>query len=175
MIILTKVSYGKYIDGKGKKTKKLKVDDYLFQIDNEDINKANITYEFMSYEVINYEDGKKEGNKVIPTIKYTLSGENSSGKESWISFIIDLDINKLNELNSELIDITKYINESEAFVKRANDKNPSFINFYLPKNNIDDMYRNTTSLYVYKLKDNSFIFKLSIPTENIFTSFKIDF
>lgn len=46
---------------------------------------------------------------------------------------------------------------------------------YLPTNQIEDMFHQITRLYVSKLADNKFIFKLAIPTEKTFTYFKVNF
>ena len=37
------------------------------------------------------------------------------------------------------------------------------------------MFHQLTSLYVFKLDNNKFLFKLTVPSDNIFTYFEINF
>ena len=49
-----------------------------------------------------------------------------------------------------------------------------FLDFGLPKNNEEDIYKNLSSLWISKIRENEFIIKLCVPDE-LFTYFKIVF
>ena len=90
--------------------------------------------------------------------------------------MLELDLEMLNKFSPNKIeDITKYLLDGEAFIKRPDADNNKFLNMYLPTNQIEDMFHQITRLYVSKLADNKFIFKLAIPTEKTFTYFKVNF
>ena len=90
--------------------------------------------------------------------------------------MLKLDLEILNNFDKNKIeDITIYILESESFVKRPNEDKSRFLDYYLPTNKHSDMFHQLTSLYVLKLDDDKFLFKLTIPNENIFTYFEVNF
>jgi hypothetical protein len=157
---------------KVKKTKTKKVEeilsfpDYVFEIDGKDITNTKITYSYANTEVIN-----------SPLIFLELSGVTvDDNKDASLCFTLELDLETLNKFDSNKIeDITKYLLESESFVKRPNEDKAQFLNGYLPTNKKTDMFHQLTSLYVFKLDNNKFLFKLTVPSDNIFTYFEINF
>ena len=153
---------------------KLKVQDYVFEIDGEDIFDTELKSTVSEIEVLFYEKGIKK-TKIEPLIEFELSGLNKNKKEGWVSFYIKTDLKYLNSIpNNKIVDITNLLWQSEAFVKRPEEENSDFLTFRYPENNENDMYRLLTSLWVYKLKENEFVFKLNVP-EDVFTYFKINF
>ena len=152
---------------------KLNVEDYVFEIDGNDIYNAELTYSINSIDSVIYKDGKKVDNFVKPLITIDLDGTDKNGNDAYVSFNINSDVNYLNSLDG-LNDITNLIHESDSFIKRPNEDKSNFLNFYLPKNNENDIYMNLSSLWIYKIKDNEFIMKLSVPND-LFTYFKIIF
>ena len=90
--------------------------------------------------------------------------------------MLKLGLKTLNSFKKNKIeDITKYLLESEIIAKRSNEDESGFLECYLPTNSQSDMFHQLTSLYVLKLDDNKFLFKLTIPNENIFTYFEVNF
>ena len=157
-----------------RKENKLKVEDYVFEIKGEDIFDTKLIYEISEMEVCYYEKGIRK-NKIDPLIEIELNGVNSEKKESWISFYLKTDIDYLNSLpNEKIVDCTNLLWSTESFIKRPDEEDSDFLTFRYPENNENDMYRLLTSLWIYKLKENEFIFKLNVP-DDLFTYFKIVF
>lgn len=152
----------------------LRVDEYVLEIDKKDIFNVDIIYQINNNEVTIYEDGKKKEEVTKPIIDITLKGQDYNNNEAWISFELDTDINYLNSLKETPTDITNLLLETECFIKKPKDEFPGFLEFNLPENNINDMYRKITTLWISKIKDNEFIVKLTVPDE-VFTYFKIIF
>lgn len=159
----------------GKKVKrKLRVEEYVFEIDGEDIFDTKLSYELSELDIFYYKNGKKE-TKTEPLLGFELKGLNKDKKESWISFYIKTNIDYLNSLeDKKIIDITNLLWQTDAYIKRPNEDDFDFLTFRYPENNENDMYRMITSLLVYKINNNEFIFKLHLPNE-VFTYFKISF
>ena len=104
-----------------------------------------------------------------------ISGVDDNNKDAFVSFMLKLDLETLNNFNNKIEDITKYMLETEAFIKKPNEDKSDFLDFYLPTNKNDDMFNKLTSLYVLKLDNNKFLFKLTVPSENVFTYFEVNF
>ena len=150
--------------------------DYIFEIDGKDISDAKITYYYDSIENVEFIDGKREKEFSSPLIYLEISGVDDNNKTAFLSFMLKLDLEILNNFDKNKIeDITIYILESESFVKRPNEDKSRFLDYYLPTNKHSDMFHQLTSLYVLKLDDDKFLFKLTIPNENIFTYFEVNF
>ena len=154
----------------------LNFSDYVFEIDGKDIKDAKITYYYDSIESVEFIDGKRGKEFSNPLISLEISGVDDNNKDAFISFMLKLDLETLNNFDKNKIeDITKYLLESEAFVKRPNEDKSGFLNCYLPTNKHTDMFHPLMSLYVLKLDDDKFLFKLTVPSENIFTYFEVNF
>ena len=154
---------------------KLKISDYVFEMDGKDIGNAQITYYYDCMESIKLNNGKEVKKEYIPLISLEIAGIYNNKKAS-LNFMLQLDLEMLNKFSPNKIeDITKYLLDGEAFIKRPDADNNKFLNMYLPTNQIEDMFHQITRLYVSKLADNKFILKLAIPTEKTFTYFKVNF
>ena len=148
--------------------------DYVFEIDGEDVKDAKVTYYYDNMESVEFVDGKRGKEFLSPLICLEISGINNNNKKAFLSFMLKLDLETLNSFNNGIEDITKYMLETEAFIKRPGDKT-IFLDFYLPTNKKDDMFHKLTSLYVLKLDNNKFLFKLTVPSENVFAYFEVNF
>lgn len=169
------VSYAKDCsNGQTKKefTRKLKIYEYVLEIDRNDIIDVELTYSFDYVEESFFKDGQKIDVVNKPIITIGLSGKDKDGNDAWICFDLKTDINYLNTLTNVPTDITSLLSEGEAFIKKPLEKLSGFLDFDFPKNTEDDIYKNLTSLWISKIKDNEFIMKLSVSTE-VFTYFKI--
>jgi len=154
--------------------RKLKVNEYVLEIDNIDIYDVNVTYKIDKIESITYKDGKRYEEKLESVLVIELNGNDKEGNEAWISFDLKVDIDYLNTLSKEPTDITHLLLGSESFVKKPNDELPGFLDFDIPTNTLKDIYKNLTSLWISKINTNEFIIKLCVPNE-VFTYFKIVF
>ena len=163
---------GKYNFNDNKVTRRLKISDYILEIDGKDIVNVELTYSTASGTAIYFKDGKKDRVEEVPELEIELYGTDNEGKEAWISFMIDTDVNYLNSLPNVPTDITNRLTEAENFIKRPNKDSSEFLDFNLPNNNEDDMYKQLTSLSILKLQDNEFILKLCVGYE-VFTYFKL--
>ena len=154
--------------------RKLKVNEYVLEIDNKDIYDVNATYKIDKVESITYKDGKRYEEKLEPVLVIELNGKDKEGNESWISFDLKVDIDYLNTLSKEPTNITHLLLGSESFIKKPNDELSGFLDFVIPTNTIEDIYKNLTSLWISKINTNEFIIKLCVPNE-VFAYFKVDF
>ena len=164
----------KYISKMKKEGEVLNFLDYVFEIDGKDIKDARVIYNYGSLERTEFEYGKKGKVTYSPTISLEIFGVDDDDRDVSLSFELNIDLETLNSFNNGIEDITKYMLETEAFIKRPGDKT-IFLDFYLPTNKKDDMFRKLTSLYVLKLDNNKFLFKFTVPSDNVFTYFEVNF
>lgn len=155
-------------------TRKLKVDEYVFEIDGKDIFGVELKYSFDFIESTIYKDGKKVDVIQEPAITIELCGKDKDNNEAWIYFDLKTDVKYLNTLSNLPSDISFLLHGSESFIKRPLEKVSGFLDFELPKNTEEDIYKNLSSLWISKISDNEFIMKLCVPNE-LFTYFKIVF
>ena len=66
------------------------------------------------------------------------------------------------------------INKGEAFIKSPQSETSSFLMFNFANNTLDDIYENLSSVWISKLEENIFVFKICVPND-VFASFKVDF
>ena len=155
-------------------TRKLNVSDYVLEIDNRDIYNCTLKYSINEIEDLYYKDGSVS-KRYNPVINLEIGGMDLDGNEAWISFEINIGLNELNKYSDEPVNIINILSKSEAFVKRPGYENSTFLNFQIPSNTIDDMYKDISSLWISKLDMNKFIFKICVPDEMIFSYFIVDF
>lgn len=153
---------------------KLKINEYIFEIKQNNIHNAYLEYSFDKIQCSNFKDGKKINTNLIDSINFQISGIDENNKEAYLSFLIKTNLKELNKYTNKPIDITNYLVEGELIVKEPPENLFDFLDFYSSKNTIDDMYNHISNLYVFKICENNFIFKLSIPNE-VFLSFKVKF
>ena len=146
---------------------KLHVYDYVFEIDNKNIVDVKLDYKF-GFDI-------DSNNKKHEYISLTLSGIDENNKEAWINMDIFCNLKELNKLSILPTEILQKYTIMESFIKKTTENNSRFLDFETQKNSIDDIYRNLSSIYISKLEENVFVFKVSVPTEGLFTWFKIDF
>lgn len=155
-------------------TQRLAVQDYVLEINQEDIKEVELSYYFDKIKNIDYVDGKKKDISFAPIIGISLSGINSANNKAWISFMINIGLEQLNEFTSVPTDISEFVIDSESFIKYPEFELSEFLNFDFASNNEDDIYKNLSSVWVSKLDKNIFVFKICIPNE-VFSFFKINF
>lgn len=155
-------------------SKKLKVDEYVFEIEGKDIYDTYITYSIGNYESTVYKDEKKYDNIIRSTLSIELNGKDKNGNEAWIYFDLDFDLDYFNSLSKIPTDISYLLFNSESFIKMPDEDKSMVLDFDLPCNREDDIYKKFSSLWISKIDDNEFIMKLVVP-DLVFTYFKIDF
>lgn len=153
---------------------KLKINEYIFEIKQNNIHNEYLEYSFDKIQCSNFKDGKKINTNLIDSINFQISGIDENNKEAYLSFLIKTNLKELNKYTNKPIDITNYLVEGELLVKEPPEDLFGFLDFYRSKNTIDDMYNHISNLYVFKICENNFIFKLSIPNE-VFLCFKVKF
>lgn len=153
---------------------KLKINEYILEIKQNNIHNAYLEYSFDKIQCSNFKDGKKINTNLIDSINFQISGIDENNKEAYLSFLIKTNLKELNKYTNKPIDITNYLVEGELIVKEPPEDLFDFLDFYRSKNTIDDMYNHISNLYVFKICENNFIFKLSIPNE-VFLCFKVEF
>jgi len=112
--------------------KKLKVDEYVFEIEGKDIYNTYITYSIGSYESSVYKDGRKCDNIVHSVLSIELNGKDKNENDAWISFYLDFDY--FNSLSKIPTDISYFLENSESFVKMLDEDKSMFLDFDLPCN-----------------------------------------
>lgn len=154
--------------------KKLRVSDYVFEIDGKDIYNCVVKYSITENMMIHYSDGHIE-EEYNPVIVLEIQGNDLNKNEAWICFELNLGLKELNKYSSIPTNIIDKVSKSESFIKRPNEENSTFLDFEIPMNKVDDMYKNISSVWVSKLDENIFIFKVCIPSERMFSYFIVDF
>ena len=155
-------------------TKKINIQDYAFEIDNKNITKVSVSYEFGQSEIVSYKNGKRNDISYADEITITLSGVDNDNNEAWISFMIKSNLKELNKYTEIPKDISTYINKGEAFIKSPQSETSSFLMFNFANNTLDDIYENLSSVWISKIEENIFVFKICVPND-VFASFKVDF
>ena len=122
-------------------TRKLKVDEYVFEIEGKDIYNTYITYSVGKYEPMIYKDGKKIDTTVEHGLCIELNGNDRNGFDAWISFDLKFDIDYFNSLSLVPTDISYLLEGSESFIKKPNEERQEFLDFELPRNNEYDIYK----------------------------------
>lgn len=165
-----------YIEGvnMAKITQVLHAYNSCLEVNNEDITKLKLEYEFGNYTTIYYKDGKKSKEEVKPCITFELRGKNKNQEDVWFEFEVRLGLDDLNKFKQKPIDISKSITFDGPSLQ-IGEEPYIFSNFRHNENNINDMYHILSSAYVFKKEKNIFIFKLFIPDDNLFTYFEVDF
>ena len=154
--------------------KKLKVDEYVFEIEGKDIYNTYIIYSVGNYESMIFKNGKKVDTIIKSALSIELNGKDKFDRDAWISFDLDFDIDYFNSLSKIPTDISYLLINSESFIKMPDEDKSMFLDFDLPNNREDDIYKKFSSLWISKIDDNEFIMKLFVP-DLVFTYFKIDF
>ena len=154
--------------------KKLKVDEYVFEIEGKDIYNTYIIYSVGNYESMIFKNGKKVDTIIKSALSIELNGKDKFGNEAWVCFDLDFDIDYFNSLSKIPTDISYLLINSESFIKIPDEDKSMFLDFDLPNNREDDIYKKFSSLWISKIDDNEFIMKLFVP-DLVFTYFRIDF
>ena len=155
-------------------TKKLNMDECIFRVHNIETMKENVTYSFSKIINKTYKAGKIDSEEEINTICLSLVGYDIKDREYSLSFEIKSDLKALNKLDNKIVDITSLVVEGENIYKTP-DKNYNFFEMEVSTNSNLDIEKNLSYLYVLKLKENIFRFKMVVPKENLFASFIVDF
>ena len=88
--------------------------------------------------------------------------------------MIKTNLKELNKYTEIPKDISGYINKGEAFIKRPKTETTTFLNFNFANNTLEDIYENLSSVWISKIENNIFVFKICVPNY-VFASFKVDF
>ena len=156
--------------------RKLKVSEYAFEIDGRNIINCNLIYSVNEYDkVIRYTGGNEDISKES-IISFEISGSDLNTLDNaWFSFELKIGLDELKNFSEIPVNIIDKVYDGECFIKRPNSDNSTFLNFEYPKGTLEDMYLNISSLWVSKLDDNKFIFKVCVPSEGLFCYFPICF
>lgn len=153
---------------------KLKVDEYVVEINNEDIGKVEISYYFDKIKYTIFDNGQKDKEYYKDVVFIDVYGVNKDNHDAGFSFAVMLSLKELNEYNDVPNDISRYIHEGEAFLKTPKEST-GFFHLEFQKNNPEEIYKNLSSFWISKIATNVFIFKVCVPYDNVFAYFKVDF
>lgn len=158
-----------------RKKQKLNVSNYVFEIDGKDIIKAEVEYELSKFTTIFYKDGKRDRVEYFTAISIEVTGIDDNNNEAWFCFELDMSLEQLNTYPEKPVNITEFVSSSEAFIKKPNMESSRELDFYFPKNTIEDIYHNLTSIWVVKKDINTFMFKVCVPSDYLFAFFEVNF
>ncbi len=150
---------------------KLKVTDYIFTYQNQDLNNAYIEYYFDSIKYVEYKDGKKNKEIISPLLCLEISGVDTFFNTFSFSYSIDIGLEDLNKLSNNPNHINDKIIEGEIFFSNPYETSNGPISIYLE----ESMYHETAHFFVAKKEENKFVFKGTIPSESVFFWFDLDF
>ena len=147
--------------------------DYIFNYKEIELNNAILKYGFDRIQSTEYEfdNGKKIGEKEFssPTIDFSISAIDENNKAYSFDFMVNMDIDVLNEMIDKPTKINEYIVQGEVFFHNPYIEGMEFMDFYEEEN----IYHFTPSFWVQKLEDKKFAFK--IQYQDIFIWFHVDF
>ena len=89
-----------------------------------------------------------------------LNGKDKNGNEAWIYFDLDFDLDYFNSLSKIPTDISYLLFNSESFIKMPDEDKSMVLDFDLPCNREDDIYKKFSSLWISKIDDNEFGYSL---------------
>ena len=118
---------------------------------------------------------KKDKVEYLPAISIEVSGIDSNNNDTWFCFELEMNLVQLNSYSNVPTDITKFLSDCEAFIKKPDMNHSRELDLYFPTNTVTDIYHNLTSIWVVKKDVNIFIFKVCIPTDNLFAYFEVNF
>ena len=142
--------------------KDLDVNNYILEIANKEVTETNLSFI----------ESVDENN--IPIITIELNGRDYDGNDTGISFDAYLSLDDLRDYTEVPANITDKIIEGHSYVMRPNEKDYSELYIYVPKNTLEDMKNDLTTLWLAKIDENNYIFKFSVPLEDVFTYFSIN-
>jgi len=156
-------------------SKKLKITDYVFTYNDEDLNNASIEYRFGEIEHTKpyYENGiKVKENEVwyTPIIDFTIRAEDKFENIFALDFMLEMDVDMLNKLPKKAININKHMVPGEIFFHNPYESGIEFLDSVYEEENI---YHFCPSYWVQKGTNNKFTFK--IQYQDIFIWFNIEF
>lgn len=157
-------------------TKKLNVSDYAFELDGWNIVKCYLKFSVNEYEnTVHYADGCEEKAK-YQVISFEINGVDlNTEKEAWFCFELNMSLDELNTYSEKPVNIIDKVSDRESFIKRPTCDNSTFLDFEFPTDTKEDMYSNISSVWVSKLDENKFMFKVCVPSEGLFSYFEVDF
>lgn len=82
---------------------KLKINEYIFEIKQNDIRNAYLEYSFEKIQCSNFKDGKKINTNLIDSINFQISGIDENNKEAYLSFLIKTNLKELNKYTNNLL------------------------------------------------------------------------
>lgn len=152
-------------------TKKLRVMDYVFSYNNEDLINAHVKYFLDQSEIMTFKDGKRDKVYYTPNINIEILGDDKNKKTYSFEFMINLGIDDLNKLSDKPNNINDYVIGGEMFFTDPYSEKTMWLDPYLKTT----MYHATAEFLVAKLENNKMHFKVSLPEDGIFLWFIIDF
>lgn len=152
----------------------LKIMDYVFCYNNEDLSNAKLKYWFDKIQNIEfkYENGKKIWSKenFSPTIDFSISAEDRNKERYYFNFMLNLDLKILNKMSTTIpTNINNYVIEGEILLDNPYIEGVEFLDIEKEEN----IYHFTPSYWVQKLEKNKFAFK--IQYQSLFIWFHINF
>ena len=153
-------------------TKKLKFADYVFCYKDIELTNAVFKYWFdeIEHTDVEYVDGKKISSEKssCPTIDLYIKAEDENQKEYSFAFMLDMDLKALNKMPTKPTKINHHLVVGEVFFN-IYDEGTELLDFDEEEN----IYHYNPSIWVAKLEENIFIFK--VQYQNLFIWFKADF
>lgn len=147
-------------------TQKLTVSEYVFSYQKKDYKKAVLKYDFGTYEYQEFIDGVKVKKQNPPFLHIQISAEDENKKVCIFEFMINIGKEDLKKMEKVPTNINPYIISGETLFYRP-DENVEMLNELLEEN----IYRDTSHFMVQKIEDEKYIFKISMPEEEIFIWF----
>lgn len=148
--------------------KKLKIMDYVFWYKGSDLKDAQLKYCFDKMYFVKYEDGKRKKEEFRPTIAFSISACDENDKQYSFSFLLDIDLDKLNKFTNKPSNINEFIIQGETFFWDDNSLAQS-----MDCDLEESIYHFTPSFLVQKLEDKKYAFKIQF--QDLFIWFHVDF
>lgn len=128
-----------------------------FLIKERNLRKATLEYQY--------------SQKKIPFFYFCLEAKDELGKNFAFEYELNMGMKELYALPLKPNNINSYVSIGETFFYNPYLDRICMLDFSLE----DNMYHDVPSYWVMKLESDCFIFKVSIPEEQIFIWFQVDF
>lgn len=152
---------------------KLRIMDYVFCYKGIDLNNASIDYYFdkIQYVEFEYDNGEKinENESFSPIINFSISAEDKNKKVYSFDFMVNINVDMLNEMPNKPTNINELVIEGEVFFTDPYVGKIEQLDIY----NEEYIYQFTPSFWVQKIANKKFVFKIQF--QDFFIWFHIDF
>lgn len=150
--------------------KYLKTYDYDFEYNGKQLDNMTLDYTFSAI-IIEKNTSRKRITLETPVLQFDITAKDDKNEEYKLSFMINTDLNLLQNLPSKPKNMSKYLVEGEGLIYEPKNKKYAFLNIVRES----ELYSKPAFLWMAKLSNDVNFFKIYFLEEKLFLWFKIKF